>query len=147
MTPTNQTAYVGSNIIFNCESTSKNQADAYRWFFKAAMPINISFDLSESIGIGKILELNHLTANNTGFIYCCNLFSNPSGHFSKECSSAELFVITHESHLNGPVFKLIVIGGIMFFFVVALAFVFTYRRYRMFIKTVKAQKTMHKVTK
>ncbi len=144
MTPTNQTATLASSIIFNCESTDDSQDQVFRWFFQASGAPEtgrVTFDLSESIGKGQILEM---TANQPGRVYCCNLFSRPSRNFSQECSSAELFVAGKGSE---SVYKFAVIGCLMLVLSLILAILFAYRRYRVYLKTLKAQKTMNRVIK
>lgn len=173
VTPINQTVASGTTTIYTCDSTAKNRPSSYQWFLHKAdldpdLPFN--FNLEKSLGSGSILKLSNVSANQSGLVMCCAMYSRysidnqnqgnysaksiASENFISACSYAELNVLKHivlnEELSNSKnltnAFKLVFLVCAVLITFLIIFIICAYNRYTVYLKTVQAAKTMQTVS-
>ncbi len=86
----NQTVNSGGSVILECNSEA--QVDSYQWFHHNHSNSTFEFDINNSIGNGQILEINKISTNYSGLIFCCALYS------TEECKSKVSLTLTISSY-------------------------------------------------
>lgn len=101
VSPFNQTVTEGGSTVFTCEanpqSSDSSHLASFQWFQHNS---NTSFEfyIENSIGSGSVLEINNVTSDFSGRLFCCALYLTGQG--STFSAKVIRFVYSTHDHID-----------------------------------------------